>query len=62
MGDALYGGARPAEHIAIAPRKMALHTAGHSWTQLDTVQRDYRPLPKSGHTTSQSSNRAIAVF
>ena len=39
-----------------------LDTVGHSWAQLDTVQRDYRPLPKSGHTTSQSSNRTILQY
>ena len=34
MGDALNG---CAQHIAIAPRKMALHTAGHSWTQCKEI-------------------------
>ena len=30
MGDALNGGARPAEHIAIAPHQIAPHTVKHS--------------------------------
>ena len=46
MGDALYGGARPAEHIAIAPHQMALHTVKHSAKRLSSTAKKATP-PRS---------------
>ena len=47
MGDALNGGARPAQHIAIAPHQMALlHTVKHSAKRLSSTAKKATP-PRS---------------
>ena len=46
MGDALKGGARPAEHIAIAPHQVALHTVKHSVKRLSSTAKKATP-PRS---------------